>query len=371
MPSQKTFDRLDYTYKLLVVLALIITATILAKDIIIPIIFAGLLSIVMYPVVRRLENMKIPTTLAITLVLLVTITVMGLFVWLIIDQIASLVNDLPNLESRFQTFVTRLTALVQNFGISLAERNKIVGDAMKSVSLILGDVILSTTNVISAFIQIPIYIFLFLIYRDKFRDFFLSLIDSEELRWKKDVDRVVQGYISGLILVTLIVAALNSIGLLVLGIDHAIFFGILSGVLTIIPYVGIIIGALLPIIMALITKDSGWYAVGVIIVFSIVQFLEGNFITPRITGSKVSINALAAIIALLIGSKILGITGMILAVPCIGIFKIFLSHSAHLKPFVILLEDSPAKKDDVIDDEDDEVEVEIIEDPSQNPTTSQ
>jgi predicted PurR-regulated permease PerM len=216
---------------------------------------------------------------------------------------------------------------------------------MKSVSVYLGDVILSTTNAISTLVQIPIYIFLLLIYRDKFRDFFLSLIPGdEEFGWKKDIERVVLGYISGLTLVTLIIAALNCMGLLALGIDHAIFFGILSGVLTIIPYVGIIIGALFPIIMALITKDSIWYTVGVIVVFLVVQFLEGNFITPRITGSKVSINALAAIVALVIGGKLLGIAGMILAVPAIGVLKILLAHSSHLKPFVILLEDTNEKK---------------------------
>ena len=137
---------------------------------------------------------------------------------------------------------------------------------------------------------------------------------------------------------------MNCIGLLALGIDHAIFFGILSGVLTIIPYVGIIIGALFPLIMALITKDSIWYAVGVVIVFAVVQFLEGNFITPRITGSKVSINALAAIIALVIGGKILGIAGMILAVPAIGVLKIILPHT-ELKSFVILLEDKVVVKE--------------------------
>ena len=217
---------------------------------------------------------------------------------------------------------------------------------MRNVSVYLGDILLSTTTAISTLIQIPIYIFLFLIYRNKFRDFFLSLVPGdEEFGWKTDIERVVQGYISGLTLVTLIIASLNCIGLLALGIDHAIFFGILSGVLTIIPYVGIIIGALFPIIMALITKDSIWYTIGVIIVFSIVQFLEGNFITPRITGSKVSINALAAIVALLLGGKILGIAGMILAVPAIGVLKILLSHSDHLKPFVILLEDSNGKKE--------------------------
>lgn len=345
LESKKTFDRLDYTYKLLVVIALIITATLLARDIVVPIIIAGLLSMVMLPLVKKLENRKVPTALSITVVIFITITILGLFIWLVINQITGLVSDLPNLQNKFQAFITEISrTLRRDFGISTSEQNKMVADAMKNVSSYLGDLILSTTNVISAFIQVPIYIFLFLIYRDKFRDFFLSLIDSEELRWKKDVDRVVRGYISGLFLVTLIITALNSIGLLALGIDHAIFFGVLSGVLTIIPYVGIIIGALFPIIMALITKDSIWYAIGVVIVFSIVQFLEGNFITPRITGSKVSINALAAIIALLIGGKILGITGMILAVPGIGLLKIFLSHSTHLKSFVILLEDDSGKK---------------------------
>jgi predicted PurR-regulated permease PerM len=108
--------------------------------------------------------------------------------------------------------------------------------------------------------------------------------------------------------------------------------------------VGIFIGALLPVVMALITKDSAWYALGVVIIFTVVQFLEGNFITPRITGSKVSINALAAIIALLIGGKILGIAGMILAVPAIGVLKIVLSYSERLKPFVILLGDDDPKE---------------------------
>jgi predicted PurR-regulated permease PerM len=137
----------------------------------------------------------------------------------------------------------------------------------------------------------------------------------------------------------LIAAVLNSIGLLLLGIEHAIFFGFLSGTLTMIPYVGITIGAALPTLVALVTKDSGWYAVGVIAVHSVVQFLEGNFITPKITGSKISINALAAIVALLVGGKIWGIAGMILAVPAVGILKILLSYSTSLKPFVILLED--------------------------------
>jgi putative heme transporter len=337
----RTFDRLDYIYKLLIVVALIITAVILLRDLVIPIGFAGLFSVIMLPLVKRIEK-KTGTTWAVLIVLLGGIIVFGFLSWLLINQVINLANDLPNIETKFDRWVGQLRARVTDtFGIRPDEQEKMLKDAAKTVSAYVGAFLLTTSNTVSTIVQIPIYIFLFLIYREKFKLFFLSYVpnDDEELTWKKDVERVIQGYISGLLLVTLIVAVLNTIGLLALGIDHAIFFGILSGVLTIIPYIGIFIGALFPVVMALITKDSGWYALGVIIVFTVVQFLEGNFITPRITGSKVSINALAAIIALIIAGKILGIAGMILAVPTIGLFKILLSYSTHLKPFVILLGD--------------------------------
>lgn len=341
MSTFKPFDRLDYIYKLFVVIALGITATILASDLVIPLAFAAFLAIVMLPVVKKLEKRRVAPWLAITIVLVATVVIVGLLIWLVVNQVVGLIADLPNLQAKFENSINDMSGMLRrDFGISTSDQNNFVREAMRTVSTYLGDVLISTTNTLSVLIQIPIYIFLILIYRDKFRDFFLSLIPGDnEFVWKKDMERVIQGYISGLTWVTLIIASLNCIGLLALGIDHAIFFGILSGVLTIIPYIGIIIGALFPLIMALITKDSIWYAVGVVVVFAVVQFLEGNFITPRITGSKVSINALAAIIALVIGGKILGIGGMILAMPAIGVLKILLSHSEHLRPFVILLED--------------------------------
>ncbi len=343
------FDRLGYTYKLLVVVALTITAVILCRDIIIPLAFAALLSVVMLPVVSRIEK-KTGLTLAVTITLIGTVVILGLAGWILVNQIINLVNDLPNLESRFDKFVQQVnTMLTDQLNIKSEDQNKMLQDFAKSVSGYVGAFLLNTTNTLSTLIQIPIYLFLLLIYREKFKAFFLALLpNNEQLGWKKDIENVIQGYISGLMLVTLIIAALNTIGLLFLGIDHAIFFGVLSGLLTIIPYVGIFIGALMPVLMALITKDSYWYAIGVVGVFTVVQFMEGNFITPRITGSKVSINALAAIIALLIGGKILGIAGMILAVPAIGVLKILLSYSSQLKPFVILLGDDDAierKKD--------------------------
>ncbi|GCC49900.1 AI-2E family transporter [Chryseotalea sanaruensis] len=340
--ENKTFNRLDYTYKLFIVIALSIVALILAKDIFIPIAFAGFIAVVMLPAVKWMERKKINTVLAITLVLLGFTICLSLLGWLIIDQIVALVNDLPDIQTRLELFTDSIrSSLRKDFGVSILDQNNLVKDAVKSVSTYIGDILVSTGNLISLIIQIPIYIFLFLIYRDKFKLFFQKLLpDQEDFLWKTELENVLQGYVIGLALVTMIIASLNTIGLALLGIEHAIFFGLLSGLLTIIPYVGIFIGAALPAFLALVTKDSAWYAVGVVGIFSFVQFLEGNFITPRITGSKVSINALAAIVALLLGGKLLGIAGMILAVPAIGVFKIILGHTEHLKAFVILLEDT-------------------------------
>jgi predicted PurR-regulated permease PerM len=331
--------RLDRVYKSLVVLVIVVALLVLLKDIFIPIAFSALFAVVLLPLAKKIEA-RTGRIFSIVLVLLGAFLFMALVTWFVISQLTGLVASLPSLEEKFYDMVNQASySLNQSFNISTEEQTQMLKDGLKELSAYLGGLLLSTSYLLYFFIQVPIYIFLFLLYRDKFRDFFLSFTADSELKWKKDIEGVIRSYISGLMIVVLIAGTLNSIGLLALGIEHAIFFGFLSGTLTMIPYIGISIGAALPTIIALLTKDNAWYAVGVIAVHGFVQFLEGNFITPKVTGSKISINAMAAILALLIGGKIWGIAGMILAVPGIGIAKILFSYSPSLRPLVILLED--------------------------------
>src|SRR5688572_26144382 len=138
----KPFDRLDYTYKLLVVIALAVALLMLASDILIPIIFAGLIAVVMLPLVKQLERRRVPSSIAVTIVLFLTIIVFGLLIWLVIDQIVKLVNDLPDLQVRFENYVDQLKRMARNdLGISRADQNKYINDGMKSVSAYLGDLI--------------------------------------------------------------------------------------------------------------------------------------------------------------------------------------------------------------------------------------
>lgn len=335
--------QLDRIYKLLVIIAISVTGIVLMRSIIIPLAFAALFALVLNPVAQRIER-RTGKILSITIVLVGSLVLLGLVIWFIVSQLKGLVLSLPGLEEKFFAAVVSVNQYIEGqFNISTDEQTAMMADGLKNLSVYMGEVLYSTSYLAYFFIQVPIYIFLFLLYREKFREFFLTFNRNSELKWKKDIDGVVRGYISGLTIVVLIAGALNSIGLLILGIEHAIFFGFFSGALTLIPYIGITIGATLPALLALITKDSIWYAVGVVGVHGAVQFLEGNFITPKITGSKISINALAAILALLIGNLLLGIAGMILAVPAVGILKILMASSTSLKPFVILLEDKPSE----------------------------
>ena len=125
--------------------------------------------------------------------------------------------------------------------------------------------------------------------------------------------------------------------MLLLGIGNPLFFGFLAALLLLVPYIGVIIGSLLPAIIALATKDSAWYAFGVIAVFGFIQFLEGNFITPKITGSKVSVNAFVVIASLVLFSMLWGITGMILALPITATLKILFDNTPGYEAYGFLI----------------------------------
>jgi predicted PurR-regulated permease PerM len=104
------------------------------------------------------------------------------------------------------------------------------------------------------------------------------------------VKLVVQNYISGMLMVILILAVLNSIALFSLGIKHALLFAVFAAMLNVIPFIGPFIGAVLPITYALLAKDSLWYPFGVFLAFYVIQLAESNFFTPKIVGGKVSMN---------------------------------------------------------------------------------
>jgi predicted PurR-regulated permease PerM len=138
-------------------------------------------------------------------------------------------------------------------------------------------------------------------------------------------------------MVYLVVGILNSIGLLVLGVPHAILFGFIAAVLTFIPYFGIMVGSLLPITVAWVTYNSIWYPIGIIAIFAVVQYLEANVIFPLAVSNRLNVNTFVMLIAIFVGGILWGLAGMILFVPFVGIAKLIADHSPKWRTLSMIL----------------------------------
>jgi predicted PurR-regulated permease PerM len=211
----------------------------------------------------------------------------------------------------------------------------------------------TTVSTLFSLFLIPIYAALFLYHRGTFVSFVHKAIgEKHDLQVDAIFNQTVHTYfryIIGMVKVYTIVGVLNSIGLLALGIEHAILFGMLTAIMTIIPYVGIIVSALLPISIAFITKDSAWYPLGVIAIFSFVQYLEANVIFPKVVGTQLNVSTWATLVAIIAGGIIWGVSGMILFIPFVAILKIVTDHMPSLGALNILLNRDPSPNKSVKD----------------------
>jgi predicted PurR-regulated permease PerM len=332
---------------ILISMALIITALELGDSLLVPLCFSFLFALLLHPLCTKLESLRMPRVLAIMVVI-------GIILYFISAQLLSFGADLPELQKKFSLLLEDLQSFIANtFGIAKTKQITWLRTSsetmIQSSGTFFTNMLAYTTNTFADLALMPIFIFFFLYYRTFFKQFlnklFIKTPNQHITHIMQKIQSVVKNYIMGLLLVMIIIAVLNTVGLLLLGIKYAFFFGALAALLNIIPYLGIIMGSAFPILIALLTKDSIWYAVGVAGAFTAVQFLEGNFITPNIVGSKVSVNPLAAIIALLLGGMLWGPAGMIISIPFTAILKVILDNIEQLEPFGFLLGEPPLPAD--------------------------
>lgn len=153
----------------------------------------------------------------------------------------------------------------------------------------------------------------------------------------KSVQHVGQQYLFGMIIIVIVIGFANSIGLMLIGIDNPFLFGFLGSFLAIIPYIGTVSGAILPFMYALIYHNSLGMALAVAILYWFVQLISDNFLSPKIVGGNMNINAITAILSLIIGAVVWGIAGMILFLPFAAMFKIVCEEYEDLKPVAVLI----------------------------------
>jgi predicted PurR-regulated permease PerM len=333
---------------LLIGLYVFVSILCIAQGIILPFIYATIIAISISPMVNFLVNKKVNHTIAIALVLAITVFTLSGLIVLVSSQASLFSKAMPQLTLKFQALFTEsLTWFSQRFNISEQKINDWIANEKGELLNNSGSAIGTTLTTMGGFLSVtfltPVYIFMILIYQPHLIEFIHRLFGADNDSKVSDIlvktKIIVQGYLVGLFTEFGIMATLNVICLMILGIDYAILFGVFGALLNVIPYIGGLFALILFMIVALVTK-SPIYVFYVLILYGIIQFTDNHYIVPKIIGSKVKLNALVCLIAVLIGSAIWGIPGMFLTIPLTAIIKLIFDHIESLKNWGFLMGDT-------------------------------
>jgi AI-2 transport protein TqsA len=316
-----------------------------AADIFIPITFSFLLAFIVLPLSLKLEKWHFPRWASGMVGVLLVMVIMVGIITLLGYQLSGLIDDLPTFKAKFSERVLDFQKYIRSaWGLTVKEQNTWIDNQVKKsgdgFSRYLMSFFSTTTTLLMNVFLVPILAFFLLTYRERFKNF-LKLVDDKYHYHTffiiAQIGKVSQEYLKGVCLDALILAVLNFIGFWIFGLQYALLFAVLAAVLNIVPYIGGIVGSLFPIFMALVTMDNSWSAFGILGVCLFVQFLDNNFIGPKVIGSSVSINPLFSTLALLVGALIWGTSGMLLAMPLAGMLKVVFDNIPELQPYGYLM----------------------------------
>lgn len=334
--------------KNLICIVLVVGILYLGRVFLIPLAFAILLSMLMLPICRYLDRLGLHRAFSVLICVLILVIVLAIVTTIITLQIASFAEDLPQIRERSGRLLSDIQALAQErFNVSPEKQNAWLKQQLDNLSQSFGGFMkgffTSIAGLITGTALTLAYTFLLLYHKERYQLFFLKMFSHEDDgRVKRLLDRighVSQHYLRGRTISVLLLSVLYSGGLLLVGLKHAVLLGCLAALLTIIPYVGTLLGGIFPFAMAIITEPSWAPALWVAGILIVIQTADNYFIEPYIIGGEVNLSALATILALIAGGLIWGIPGMILFIPMLGITKIIFDNVEKLKPIGFVIGD--------------------------------
>jgi len=313
------------------------------QDILMPVAFACLIAILLNPLTNRLQR-KLPRVVAITCSLVLGLLVVGGVMYFLSTQIATFTETIPALKHKSVLILTDAQQWInKNFGIASEKQLEMAKNAVRNGQAYLGQTLNTLMGIVSVLLLIPIYVFFLLFYKPLILDFIFHVFsEKNSLRVAEILSETktsIQSFIIGLLIETVIVSAMNSAALLVLGVRSAILIGVIGGILNMIPYLGGLVAIALPILMATVTKEGYSTQLAILGSYLVIQFIDNNILVPKIVSSKVQINALISILIVLAGGALWGLSGMFLSIPFVAILKIIFDRVEGLKPWGLLLGD--------------------------------
>lgn len=347
----ETSDRILKMTARLVLATLIITVMVIGKSFLVPFTWSLLIALSSLKLIEWVEHKtKMSLGLIIFLYLIFILMVLfgiGYFFYIELHKIFA---DLPTLLQKISDRLHELSVSFGNMGVPIPdhldktlitqwvnEHNDIIYNFVSAFGLNIWNIIL-----------ILFYLFFLLYYKDLVPQFFTAHIkDKRHLvvvreRVRKSLN-LTRSYIYGIMLLTLISAVMFYVVMLIFGLKYALFFGVFLGLLNLVPFVGNPIGLIVIFLFSIITMENMFIPVMIIVALFAVNFVQDNVIRPMIIGDKLEMNAFSVFVAIIIGGMIWGVSGMILFIPLIGIWKIFLEGNENHKNYAIFFSEIPKK----------------------------
>lgn len=310
-------------------------------DILVPLAFAVLIAILLNPLYTRFDAIM-PKVPAILLTLLVAILLIAGLFYFLSTQISVFLESLPLIKQKIGTLLQQLQRWTKaELGLDINKQVAALTSGVNNGGGMLTSAVTPVLSLISVFLLIPTYVYLLLYYKPLILDFLYHIFSEKQALQVAEIlsetKTAVQSYMQGLMIETAIVSILNSLVLLLIGVPSAVVFGVIGGILNLIPYIGGLIAIALPLLMVTITHDGFSGQLWVIAGYLTIQFIDNNFLVPMVVSSRVQINALMSIIIVLLGAALWGVSGMFLSIPLIGVLKIVFDRIEELKPWGSLL----------------------------------
>ncbi|TCC96967.1 AI-2E family transporter [Pedobacter hiemivivus] len=329
-----------------------------AAPFLIPVTLAAVFSMLFIKFCNWLEFKGMGRGAASLLCIISFILAISLIVFLLIWQLNGLVENIDNMKQHVIVLFSNFQHWIyEKAGIDLKQQQELIegksaqgesGNMLAGFAGKIMDILLNTVLVL-------VYMLLFLVYRSHIKKFILKLVPGGE---KNKADGVVhqagkvgQRYLSGLAAMIGVLWIMYGIGFSIVGVESAIFFAVLCGILEIIPFVGNLTGTSVTILAVLAQGGDSRMVIGVLVTYILVQFIQTYILEPLIVGEQVNINPLFTILAIVLGEMIWGVAGMVLAIPLLGMLKIVCDHVPDLQPYGFLIgtEKQRSRKTGVLD----------------------
>ena len=347
MPKARYNGRSNLLSALIIMLSAITLVFILvvAKDILVPLVLGVFLALFMLPAANKLERWGWPRILTNLVLIILLFALLSGVIFIVIKLFFNFSEDLPFIKAQVKDKLESIQLWVEKLiGLPPSQQKELfsgpTGVVMDTAGQLFANIFTATTGTIFKIGILPVFTFMFLYYRDKFRRFLFKMLPQATQNRADNIIReicyVTPSYLKGLLIVVGILAFVNSFVFFLIGVQHPLFFGIVAALFNLIPYLGTILGYLVALIFVLGTQSLD-VAVALAITFFIVQFVENNILTPNITGVNVSINPFVTILMIVVGGMIWGLPGMFIVIPLMSMLKVACENIPNLQPIAFLI----------------------------------